>query len=613
MGADWRRPPMPAQFALRVAILGGIGLVVFAIIFLRLWYLEVLSGDQYLAEAQNNQVREFTVQAPRGEIVDRNGEVLVNNRTALELQVNVTDLPNSKQRRQRLFDRVGEFSGLRPAQIRNKIRSEAKACAACPVTLRRDVPYDTVYYLRENQDALPRGLGRARLRAPLPAGHAGRAPARLRRRGRLDRSSRTRATRRLQPGDQVGKDGVENDLRQPPARHQRRDQGPGRRRGPADRRPALPRASRRPGNDLVLTIDDAVQRGRRAGDRLDRPPGRLRRDERPQRRDPRARLEPQLRPLDLRQAAGPSVGLQGAHRRGPRRAAVRPRHQRLLSDRLDVQADHRARGARLGRARPERDHQRHRRRSRSATARCSTTPATPSNGPIELRQALKVSSDVFFYTLGCRMDNGNDTGDGGPLQQWARALGIGQPTGPRRRRRGRGPAADAGVAQRSSTASPRSPIRRAARTSCRTTSTSTAVSTGRGPWATTSTSRSARATCRPTRCRWRSPTRRSPTAATSSGRTSGSRVEDPQGRVDPGDRPGGPRPRRHRPRRPARDPGRPARRRDGAGRHLLSGLRRLPGRHRRQDRHRGARSSGRPTSPGTWRWRRTTTRSTWSR
>ena len=74
---DWRGPPIPAQLAFRVTVLGGVALVMFAIIFLRLWYLEVLSGDQYLAEAQNNQVREFTVQAPRGEILDRSGRPLV--------------------------------------------------------------------------------------------------------------------------------------------------------------------------------------------------------------------------------------------------------------------------------------------------------------------------------------------------------------------------------------------------------------------------------------------------------------------------------------------------------------------------------------------------------
>ncbi|HEX2435906.1 MAG TPA: hypothetical protein VHI76_04560, partial [Solirubrobacterales bacterium] len=66
-------PPATSQFSFRVAVIGGIALVIFVVIFLRLWYLQVLSGDKYLAEAQNNQVREIRVQAPRGEIVDRNG------------------------------------------------------------------------------------------------------------------------------------------------------------------------------------------------------------------------------------------------------------------------------------------------------------------------------------------------------------------------------------------------------------------------------------------------------------------------------------------------------------------------------------------------------------
>ena len=53
----------------------------------------MLSGDRYLAEANNNQVREITVQAPRGEILDRDGKMLVDNRTALALQVRTTELP----------------------------------------------------------------------------------------------------------------------------------------------------------------------------------------------------------------------------------------------------------------------------------------------------------------------------------------------------------------------------------------------------------------------------------------------------------------------------------------------------------------------------------------
>ena len=154
-GRDWRRPEIPAQLQLRIAILGGVGLVMFVIIFLRLWYLEVLSGDQYLAEAENNQVREVTVQAPRGLILDRNGEPLVTNRTALELQVKASDLPQNVEARRRLFDRLAELTRKSPAEVRKSIREQTKELPSSPATIQRDVPYDTVYFLRENQDRFP--------------------------------------------------------------------------------------------------------------------------------------------------------------------------------------------------------------------------------------------------------------------------------------------------------------------------------------------------------------------------------------------------------------------------------------------------------------------------
>src|SRR5919197_1484596 len=94
-----RRMVVTPQLAIRVAILGGIALVMFAIVFFRLWYLQVLSGDRYLAEAKNNRVREIKVEAPRGKIVDRNGTVLVDNRTALTVHVLPERLPTNSIRR----------------------------------------------------------------------------------------------------------------------------------------------------------------------------------------------------------------------------------------------------------------------------------------------------------------------------------------------------------------------------------------------------------------------------------------------------------------------------------------------------------------------------------
>ena len=59
------------QLALRVAILGAFALLVFVVLFFRLWSLQVLSGDEYLNAAQSNQLRLIRVEAPRGPILDR--------------------------------------------------------------------------------------------------------------------------------------------------------------------------------------------------------------------------------------------------------------------------------------------------------------------------------------------------------------------------------------------------------------------------------------------------------------------------------------------------------------------------------------------------------------
>src|SRR5918992_4029497 len=109
-----RRPPLTPQLALGVAVIGGIALVVFAVVFFRLWYLQVLSGDKYLSEARNNQVRELKVQAPRGEIVDREGRVLVDNRTGLAVKVSPDKLPERRAERRALYRRLGRVLGLGP-------------------------------------------------------------------------------------------------------------------------------------------------------------------------------------------------------------------------------------------------------------------------------------------------------------------------------------------------------------------------------------------------------------------------------------------------------------------------------------------------------------------
>lgn len=75
----------------RFAVLGVVVLVVLLVLLVRLWVMQVLNGDLYAAQAQNNRIREFSLEAPRGRIFDRNGVPLVTNRSSLAVSVDPTD------------------------------------------------------------------------------------------------------------------------------------------------------------------------------------------------------------------------------------------------------------------------------------------------------------------------------------------------------------------------------------------------------------------------------------------------------------------------------------------------------------------------------------------
>jgi penicillin-binding protein 2 len=106
--ANDRRPPITPQLAIRVAGAGVVAFVLFGIIFFRLWYLQVLDGDKYLAQARDNRVRTERIQAPRGEIVDANNLQLVVNRKASVVSLNPATVESTFVSE---INRYGQLSG----------------------------------------------------------------------------------------------------------------------------------------------------------------------------------------------------------------------------------------------------------------------------------------------------------------------------------------------------------------------------------------------------------------------------------------------------------------------------------------------------------------------
>ena len=420
--SDWRGSLSPAQFNLRVAILGCFALVIFSAIFFRLWYLEVLSGDRYLAEANNNQVREVTVQAPRGEILDRDGKKLVDNRTALALQVRTTELPESKAKADDVLKRVGEVAGMSFDEIEKQIRQQTKESPASPVTLQRDVPYDLVYFLRENQGDFPGvSVDRVYVRRYPQGGLAAHMFGYVREVN--EDQLKEPQYESLVPGDEVGQAGVEYQYDS----QLRGINGATRVQVDATGAPTGGRLSvqePRAGNNLRLTLDSSLQAtGEQAIGGFGLPGGFVAMDvdsgeilamgSAPS-FDPSVFAKPVITPAESDAIFGGGAGteapifnraIQGGYPTGSTFkliTAIGALAEGLITpdEIINDGGSLKVGGVEFKNA------------------------GDAVNGAISLRTALQVSSDVYFYTLGLR-----DGAEGDVIQTWARQLGLGSLTG----------------------------------------------------------------------------------------------------------------------------------------------------------------------------------------
>jgi len=413
-----------AQLIRRLLLLGGIAVVCFLAIFFRLWYLGVLSGDRYLEQAQGNQIRAITIQAPRGNILDRNGEPLVSNRTALALRIHDDQLPErgSPERQQVLRD-LGRVINMKPKEIRKRMAEKLKVAPASPVVLRHDIPHETVYYLREHAAAFPGvSVDRVYVReypkdtlASHVLGYPREVTAEQLEDARFENAK---------PGDSVGQDGVEltydNELRGVNGATRIQVDAHGRPTGEA-----VANLDPTPGNDLYLSIDSELQQtGEQAISRTGLPSSFVAMDVKSGEvlalgsfptYQPSIFAKPVVTEAEAEQLYG-SVGgsyapifnraISGGY---PIASTIKPftAIAALRDKNLKVNEIINDDGLyELGEL-----------KLRNA--------GEAAYGPIDLRDSLKFSSDIFYYTLGDRMDqSGNQA-----LQKTLSDFGFGAPTG----------------------------------------------------------------------------------------------------------------------------------------------------------------------------------------
>jgi penicillin-binding protein 2 len=409
----------PNRMALRIAVVGGLGVALFAILFFRLWSLQIIEGSENLAEAKNNRTRSTKIVAPRGKILARNGEVLVDNRTSLALQVDPSKLPEEEGPRNAELREIGALVHMKLPQVQKRIEEEEGVVAAgAPLTLRHDVGYNLVYYIEEHPGKFP-GVTVEKVfvrnypeedEAAQVLGHTGEVD---------EEELESGPYKGFEPGEVVGKEGLEytyNDILRGTAgtsRYQVNALGEPTPGGNLSSTPPVP------GKNLKLTINPAVQK---AGEQAlaERGAGAF---------------------VSMNVHTGEILGIGSNPTYNPTvwtKTMSQKEYKALTGEEGGEPLFNRAVEA----AWPT-----------GSTYKIMTGLAglengyiTGStvvddngsielagqkfensegeiNGPITLTHAYEVSSDVFFYKLGAQMWDNSD------LQDWSHKMGIGDPTG----------------------------------------------------------------------------------------------------------------------------------------------------------------------------------------
>ena len=136
--------------SLRLRIVGVTVLVLFGLLVLRLWTLQVIDGKSFAAAVTRNQVRVVSVPAPRGEIVDRSGTVLVSNTSQEEILLSRAEA----QQNPAIVGLVAALVGQTPKQVQASINN-VQYSPYEPVPVAVGVSSDTVQYLQTHQSAYP--------------------------------------------------------------------------------------------------------------------------------------------------------------------------------------------------------------------------------------------------------------------------------------------------------------------------------------------------------------------------------------------------------------------------------------------------------------------------
>jgi penicillin-binding protein 2 len=246
------QPPDRDSRRLRLTILLVLIGCLFAALFARLWFLQVINGPKDRAAAVDNGVETVYTPAPRGEILDREGRVLVGNVNVPAIEVDREVAVQNPS----MVARLAPLLGMTVKQL-NTAMNNLEYSPYAPVPVLLDAQPEQILYIQENPDLFP-GVTAASESVRSYAAIGAAAANIVGYVGQIDQSQyRELKSKGYLPNDQIGLTGVEavyeSVLRGRPGVEKIQVNSAG------QVLTTLNSTAPVPGHNLVLTIDGRIQ------------------------------------------------------------------------------------------------------------------------------------------------------------------------------------------------------------------------------------------------------------------------------------------------------------------------------------------------------------------
>lgn len=141
---------VPSRPNIRIAVIGLLFLALFATMVLRLWSLQIIGQKSATAAVNQNQVRTVAVPAARGQILDRNGVVLVGNQNEEQIVLSRYEVKINPS----IIPKVAALVGETPSQVSTALK-DSQFSQYQPVPVLTGAPMATIQYLDDHQAEFP--------------------------------------------------------------------------------------------------------------------------------------------------------------------------------------------------------------------------------------------------------------------------------------------------------------------------------------------------------------------------------------------------------------------------------------------------------------------------